>query len=80
MSDRGIPRTFRHMHAFGSHTHTYSFLNANDERVWVKFHFRTQQGIENAARSLPIDALYINRRNDSLEAPALPPYRIPCSK
>lgn len=45
MSDRGIPRSFRHMHGFGSHT--YSFLNASDERIWVKFHFRTQQGIEN---------------------------------
>jgi catalase len=45
MSERGIPRSFRHMHGFGSHT--YSFLNASDERVWVKFHFRTQQGIEN---------------------------------
>jgi catalase len=45
MSDRGIPRSFRHMHGFGSHT--YSLINGNDERVWVKFHFRTQQGIEN---------------------------------
>jgi catalase len=45
MSDRGIPRSFRHMHGFGSHT--YSFINANNERSWVKFHFRTQQGIEN---------------------------------
>ena len=45
MSERGIPRTFRHMHGFGSHT--YSFINAANERTWVKFHFRTQQGIEN---------------------------------
>src|SRR5260370_26571738 len=45
MSDRGIPRTFRHMHGFGSHT--YSFINTNDERIWVKFHFNSQQGIEN---------------------------------
>ncbi len=45
MSERGIPKSFRHMHGFGSHT--YSFLNAADERIWVKFHFRTQQGIEN---------------------------------
>src|ERR1700724_60211 len=45
MSERGIPKSFRHMHGFGSHT--YSFLNASDERTWVKFHFRTQQGIEN---------------------------------
>jgi catalase len=45
MSERGIPRSYRHMHGFGSHT--YSFINADGERSWVKFHFRTQQGIEN---------------------------------
>ena len=45
MSDRGIPATFRHMHFFGSHT--YSFYNDKNERVWCKFHFKTQQGIKN---------------------------------
>lgn len=45
MSDRGIPKSYRHMHGFGSHT--FSFINAAGERFWVKFHFRTQQGIEN---------------------------------
>ena len=45
MSDRGIPASYRHMHGFGSHT--YSFVNASNERFWVKFHFRTQQGIRN---------------------------------
>jgi len=45
MSDRGIPKSFRHMHLFGSHT--FSMINAKNERVWVKFHFRTQQGIQN---------------------------------
>jgi catalase len=45
MSDRGNPRTYRHMHGFGSHT--FSFINANNERFWVKFHFKSQQGIEN---------------------------------
>jgi catalase len=45
LSDRGIPRSFRHMHGFGSHT--YSFINAENERYWVKFTFRTQQGIKN---------------------------------
>ncbi len=44
MSDRGIPRSYRHMHGFGSHT--YSFINADNVRHWVKFHFVTQQGIE----------------------------------
>ncbi|MDP2371026.1 MAG: catalase [Rhodoferax sp.] len=45
MSDRGLPATYRHMHGFGSHT--FSFINANNERHWVKFHFRSQQGIQN---------------------------------
>ena len=45
MSDRGIPATYRHMHGFGSHT--FSFINAKKERYWVKFHFKSQQGIEN---------------------------------
>ncbi|CAG9416217.1 MULTISPECIES: catalase [Providencia] len=45
VSDRGLPRSYRFMHGFGSHT--YSFINANNERFWVKFHFRSQQGIEN---------------------------------
>ena len=35
----------RHMHGFGSHT--FSFINAANERFWVKFHFKTQQGIKN---------------------------------
>ena len=45
MSDRGIPASYRHMHGFGSHT--FSLLNAKNERFWVKFHFKTQQGIRN---------------------------------
>lgn len=45
MSDRGIPASYRHMHGFGSHT--YSFYNAQNERTWVKFHWRTLQGIKN---------------------------------
>lgn len=45
MSDRGIPMSFRHMHGFGSHT--FSLINSANERVWVKFHFKTQQGIKN---------------------------------
>ncbi len=49
MSDRGIPKSYRHMHGFGSHT--YSFINAENERFWVKFHFRTQQGIENLSNA-----------------------------
>lgn len=45
MSDRGIPASYRHMHGFGSHT--FSLINANNERFWVKFHLKCQQGIKN---------------------------------
>lgn len=45
MGDRGIPKSYRHMHGFGSHT--FSMINDKNERIWVKFHFRTQQGIQN---------------------------------
>ncbi|MBF0192247.1 MAG: catalase [Magnetococcales bacterium] len=45
MSDRGIPQNLRQMHGFGSHT--YSFINAANERFWVKFHFKSMQGIAN---------------------------------
>lgn len=41
-SDRGLPQTVRHMNGYGSHT--FSFINAANERFWVKFHFKTQQG------------------------------------
>jgi catalase len=45
MSDRGIPASYRHMHGFGSHT--FSLINNQNERFWVKFHFKTEQGIKN---------------------------------
>ncbi|HEY8990919.1 MAG TPA: catalase [Luteolibacter sp.] len=42
-SDRGLPQGYRHVNGYGSHT--YSLLNAAGERFWVKFHFKTRQGI-----------------------------------
>src|SRR6185369_2955364 len=39
------PLTYRNMHGFGSHT--FSFINTENERVWIKFHFKTKQGIKN---------------------------------
>lgn len=45
MSDRGTPFSYRHMHGFGSHT--FSLFNKKNEKVWVKFHFVTLQGIKN---------------------------------
>ncbi len=44
MSERGIPYSYRHMHGFGSHT--FSLINAQNERIWVKFHLKTAQGIK----------------------------------
>ncbi|MBJ8346915.1 catalase [Antrihabitans sp. YC2-6] len=44
MGDRGIPRTWRHMNGYTSHT--YMWVNADGERFWVKYHFKTDQGIE----------------------------------
>ena len=45
MSDRGLPYSYRHMNGYGSHT--FSLINAQNERVWVKFHLKTCQGIKN---------------------------------
>jgi len=45
MSERGIPLSYRHMNGYGSHT--YSLINSKNERTWVKFHFKTRQGIKN---------------------------------
>ena len=45
MSDRGTPASYRNMNGYGSHT--FSFINSEDEKVWVKFHFKTAQGIKN---------------------------------
>ncbi len=44
MGDRGIPRTWRHMNGYSSHT--YMWVNAGGEKFWVKYHFKTDQGIE----------------------------------
>ncbi|GAA2242867.1 catalase [Streptomyces ruber] len=44
MGDRGIPRTYRHMNGYSSHT--YMWVNAGGERFWVKYHIKTDQGIE----------------------------------
>ncbi|WP_277811454.1 catalase [Chromohalobacter canadensis] len=44
MGDRGIPKTWRHMNGYSSHT--YMWANAQGEKFWVKYHFKTDQGIE----------------------------------
>lgn len=51
-SDRGIPDGYRFMHGFGSHT--FSLVNAEGIRSWVKFHFKSLQGIKNLS---PVEAV-----------------------
>ncbi|NRD79308.1 catalase [Bacillus sp. BRMEA1] len=45
MGDRGIPATYRHMNGYGSHT--FKWVNNAGEAVWVKYHFKTEQGVKN---------------------------------
>ncbi|PRY04468.1 catalase [Paraburkholderia sp. BL25I1N1] len=61
MSDRGIPKTYRHMHGFGSHT--FSFINADRERYWVKFTFKTEQGIENLTDAEATSLIGVDRES-----------------
>ncbi len=44
MGDRGIPKTYRHMNGYSSHT--YMWVNAGGDKFWVKYHFKTDQGVE----------------------------------
>ena len=61
MSERGIPKSYRHMHSFGSHT--FSFLNAQNERSWIKFHFISQQGIQNMSNAQAIELVGRDRES-----------------
>jgi catalase len=44
MGDRGIPKSWRHMNGYSSHT--YMWVNAKGQRFWVKYHFKTDQGMQ----------------------------------
>ena len=80
MSDRGIPKSYRNMHGFGSHT--FSLINARNERHWVKFHFRTQQGIENLTDAESAAVIGNDREShlrdlyDSIEAKNFPRWKL----
>lgn len=50
MSDRGIPASYRMMHGYGSHT--FKWVNAAGEQFWVKYHFKTNQGVHNLSNEL----------------------------
>lgn len=80
MSDRGIPASYRHMHGFGSHT--FSFWNKSGERFWVKFHFRTQQGIENLTDAKAAEVISMDRESsqkdlyDAIERSDFPKWKM----
>ncbi|MFC1233618.1 catalase [Vibrio sp. F74] len=80
MSERGIPRTYRHMHGFGSHT--FSFINSENKRFWVKFHLQTQQGIENLTDQEAEELIGKNREShqqdlyESIESGAFPRWNL----
>jgi catalase len=47
-SGRGTPKSYRHMNGYGSHT--FKWYNDKGEWFWVKYHFKTDQGIQNLTR------------------------------
>ncbi|RRC95966.1 catalase [Schaalia canis] len=53
MGDRGLPRTWRHMNGYSSHT--YMWVNAEGEKFWVKYHFLTNQGVENMTNAEAVE-------------------------
>jgi len=80
MSERGLPATYRHMHGFGSHT--FSFLNADNARFWVKFHLECQQGIKNLTDAAATDLVGLDREShqrdlfDSIENKNFPRWKL----
>lgn len=50
MSDRGIPASYRMMHGYGSHT--FKWVNKQGEQFWVKYHFKTNQGVRNLSNEV----------------------------
>ena len=80
MSDRGTPRTYRNMNGYSSHT--YSWMNAAGKRFWVKYHFKTVQGIENLtdaeAKALAGEDPDVHRRDlwDSIASGNAPEWRL----
>ncbi|MGJ8687638.1 MAG: catalase, partial [Spongiibacteraceae bacterium] len=66
MSDRGIPASYRHMHGFSSHT--FSFWNAQGERCWFKWHFKSNQGIQNLSNEQASSAVSHGAQQDLVDA------------
>jgi catalase len=80
MSDRGTPRTWRHMHGYASST--YLWENAKGQKFWVKYHFKTEQGIQNMtdfeSRAMRAEDLDCHRRDlwDSIVRKDYPSWRL----
>ena len=80
MTDRGTPRTLRHMNGYGSHT--FMWENAAGEKFWVKYHFKTEQGIANftdaEARAMRVEDLDYHRRDlwEAIAARDYPAWRL----
>lgn len=79
-SDRGLPISYRFVHGFGSHT--YSFINAQGERFWIKFHFRCQQGIKNWTNAEAAEVVGVDRESsqrdlfDAIERSEYPRWKL----
>jgi catalase len=80
MSDRGTPHTWRHMHGYASST--YLWENAKGQKFWVKYHFKTEQGIQNMtdseSRAMRSEDLDCHRRDlwDSIARKDYPAWRL----
>jgi len=80
MSDRGTPRTWRHQNGYSSHT--YSWINAGGDKFWVKYHFKTVQGIETftdaEAKAMTAEDPDFHRRDlfETIAAGELPEWRL----
>ena len=80
MSDRGTPRTYRHMNGYSSHT--YMWINAAGGRFWVKYHFKSEQGAQNfteaEARAMVAEDPDYHRRDlrESTEQKNFPAWRL----
>ena len=62
MSDRGLPKSYRNVNGYGSHT--YSLINSKNERFWVKFHFKTLQGIETLTNKEAVEIVGKDRESN----------------
>jgi len=80
MGDRGTPRTWRNMNGYSSST--YMWENAAGEKFWVKYHFKTEQGIQNftdaEARAMKAEDLDCHRRDlwDAIARKDYPSWRL----